>query len=464
MKGKRKKLRLLKEGKELEKEMKETLTILRKRNFKGYKGLVIKNTIYQFLTNITGKLGSLVFTIIIARLLLPELFGLYSLALSTIILFAAFTDLGIGSTFIRFVSKALGRNKKREAKSYAMYLTKIKIFLTLVTAIALILTARFIANSYYNKPIFLALVAGSLYLSFTSLLNLITLFFHSANNFRWPFFREIFFQISRLVIVPLTILLALKFDLSKQLVVFSIILALAFTYFLTVLFISSIAKKKLDFLKVKPLRLRRKERKRINRFIITLSVTVLSGIFFGYIDMIMLGHFVDAEFIGYYKAAFALVGGISALVPFSAVLFPLFSRLKGKELEKSLAKSTRITLLFSSIIMILVVLFASPITEIVYGTNYLSSVPLLRLLSLLLISLPLTSLLSSYFIARGKPEIVAKLLVISTILNVVLNYVFIAWLIHYSQFLAVVGACIATLLSRYFYFISLTLTKRLKIR
>ncbi len=51
----------------------------------------------------------MLFTIVVARMLLPELFGLYSLALVTIVLFASFSDLGISSALITYGAKALAK-------------------------------------------------------------------------------------------------------------------------------------------------------------------------------------------------------------------------------------------------------------------------------------------------------------------------------------------------------------------
>ena len=60
-------------------------------------------------------MGALLFTIILARILMPEFFGLYSLALSTLIMFVSFTDLGLESGMVFFLSKALA--KKNEIKN-----------------------------------------------------------------------------------------------------------------------------------------------------------------------------------------------------------------------------------------------------------------------------------------------------------------------------------------------------------
>ena len=135
------------------------VSMIRKREFKGYTGLAVKNSIYQSAITFVSRFGALIFTFILARIMLPELFGLYSLALSTILLFSMFSDLGIAQTFIKYVSSSLGKNKNSEAKAYSLYLAKIKLTLLLIASAILILSASFIATTIYNKPIFLALIS-----------------------------------------------------------------------------------------------------------------------------------------------------------------------------------------------------------------------------------------------------------------------------------------------------------------
>ncbi|MCX8194473.1 MAG: flippase, partial [Candidatus Pacearchaeota archaeon] len=51
----------------------------------------LKNSFYQFFLSVISRFGGLVFTIIVARLLFPDLFGLYNLALTIVLLLATFT-------------------------------------------------------------------------------------------------------------------------------------------------------------------------------------------------------------------------------------------------------------------------------------------------------------------------------------------------------------------------------------
>ena len=306
---------------------------------------------------------------------MPELFGLYSLALATIVLFGAFSDLGIGSALITFVSKSLGQKRLIKAKTYLKKLFNWKYKLVLLISMILLASSYFIANYYYHKPIFYALLVGVIYLPVLAGISFLEGLFKTSNNFKQPLIKEIIFQFLRFTIVPLGIFLLLKSNLDKRVLIALILLLITICYLAVLLFFLISAKKKLKFLKEKSIDLNKKEVKELKKFIFPLSAIALSGVFFGYIDTIMLGHFVESSFLAYYGVAFSLVASASAIISFAAAsFFPLFSRLKGKELEKLFKKGRNLTLLISFLTAIFTYFFARIVIRIAYGSSYLTSV------------------------------------------------------------------------------------------
>ena len=447
-----------------EKDIKDIWRRIRKRDFSGNTGLVIKNSFYQLSTNIFAKGGSFIFTVILARLLLPEMFGLYSLALSTIIIFAAVSELGINQTVIRFISKELGK-KRKKLKAYLFYFGKIKIILVFFSAVLLLILANYISNNFYQKPIFLALLAGALYIIFIQIMGFLQSMLRASNYFKAVFKREIIFQISRIILVPLAVIFAIKYSLSNEINLMLIILFLAFSLFLTSLFlffdVKKIYSKKIKSEKIKLLS--KKQKTITNKFLLATATLVLSGVFFGNIDRVMLGRFVQPEFIGYYTASFSLIGALTTLIGFAAiVVLPIFSRLKGKRLEQGFKKSIRITLLFSIGAFLATLILAYFVILIVYGREYILATNILRLLSLLLFAIPIIAIYQSYYLSQGKPQTVAKILVTATILNIFLNYILITSLLPYGHLAAVYGAGTATIISQGFFLGGLVWRRRKK--
>jgi O-antigen/teichoic acid export membrane protein len=219
-----------------------------------------------------------------------------------------------------------------------------------------------------------------------------------------------------------------------------------------------LSKNKLKYLKEKERKITSSEKKEVNKFIIPASAVVFTAIFFGSIDMVMLGRFVPPEFIGYYRAALGLAAAMAPFVSF--VLLPVFSRLKGKQLERGFKKSVSVTLSFSLLLAFSVFLLSPFIINFIYGLEYQTSINILRLFSLLLISSPILLIYSTYFTSKGKPIIVMKTLAVSIIINIFLNLLAIYSLASYGNLIVVYGVTAATIISNWFYMIGLVIFKK----
>jgi O-antigen/teichoic acid export membrane protein len=438
---------------ETESTIKDIFSRIKNRDFSGNTGLVVKNSVYNSLRTFTAKAGSLIFTIILARLFMPELFGLYSLALSTIVIFTAMSELGVNQALVRFISRSIGK-KKNNVKEYIIYFGKIKLILVSFSIFLLLVSSWFISEFYYHKPIFLALLAGAFYIAFIHFTSFIITLSNSFNNFKNAFFQEIIFQVSRIILVPLVVIYSLKISVSNNLVLFNVISLIALSYLISGIYMYFVSKRyflsKIN-IKERKKKLSSKEKTEVNQFVILTAAIVLSGVFFGNIDKIMLGRFVSSEFIGYYQAAFSVIGALTSLGMFGAVLLPIFSRMKKKALMKATKNSLMIVFLISAGMFVLTFLFSSFIILIIFGKEYILSNNILRLFSLLILIVPITSVYLTYFMSKNKLKIIAKSLIISTIFNILLNYLLIISLLPYGEISAVYGVTIATIISQGIY-------------
>jgi len=436
---------------------------IKTRNFRGTEGQVIKNSGFQLSTNLIAKVGSLLFTIIIARLLMPELFGLYSLALGTIVLFAGFSDFGVSTAMVTFISKSLGKEKFGKAKAYLKKLLKYKVLVVLIVSIVLLSLAYFISHTYYHKPLFYALLVGGIYLPISSFIGFFDGIFRATNKFKYILIKEIVFQVLRFSLVPLSVFFLLKANLGNELFLASMMLLLTICLGVSLLVFIFFVRKKVSFIKVKKVSLSKKEKKNLARFIWPITLTILSGAFFGYIDTIMLGRFVSGEFIGYYAAAFSLVASIASIISFSSgAVFPIFARLKGKKLETGFRKTRLITLAISLLAAIATFFLAKFIILVAYGKDYLTALPVLKIFALFVLIGPIIGLYDIYFTSQEKTKVIAFLLVITTFLNIGLNWWFITYGLRFGMYEAILGAAIATLISRGVYLLGLGFWKRFK--
>jgi len=432
---------------------------IKSKSFSKNEEQIINNSEYSFSTTFIGKIGSLFFTIIIARMLLPELFGLYSLALSTILLFTSVSELGIGTAMLTFVSKSLGNKDLKKAKTYFKSLLKLKIYLTILISFVLIFSSKYIAQNYYNKPIYYALLAGALFIPTIGLQGYLSSAFQAENKFKYPMIKEIIFQILRLILIPLMILISLKL-FAEEGTIFAIIIGITFCYLVALFSLLVMARDNISFLRSRAGRLDPLEKIRLKKFLLPFSMIIFSGLFFGYVDTLMLGHYVESEFIGYYGASLGLIGAAIALVgAIPGAFLPVFSRLRKKSLENAFKKTLIAVILISSLAAV-VTFFIAKYVLLVYGAEYLPATPILKLLSLLILLTSISGLYDVYLTSREKTNIIARMIIFSTILNIFLNWIFITNGLKTGMMQALLGAGTATIISRAVYLFGIIILKK----
>lgn len=401
------------------------------------------------LNNLLNRFGALFLTIILTRFLQPELFGIYSLTLSIILVLTTFTDLGINGALTKYISNALSKNNKLLARSYFKYLLKIKSFISIITAITLGSLAYPISHFIFQKPeLFLPLLAGSVFLLFAPIAGLFESFFFITKKVKFAVRAEIIRQTFRIILSITSILVFTQINPVAG-------IFLAFT--LSSLFFTSYALKytyqKCNYLFKK--RTIKIERKRLLKFVSYLSISSIGIIFLGSIDTLMLGLFVGNEYIGFYKVAINLTISFAAILNLAAVLLPNFSEDNMKKAQKLLKKVTRYISLIAIPCILGLVILGKETIRIIYGPEYLIAFyPLLILLPLALIN-PLIKVIITFFNGQEKANLPAKAVIITTLSNILLNYLFIKTLIPYGDALAILGAAIATLLSQVIFIIIL---------
>ena len=135
-------------------QTKEVLKKLKNKEDKSLTNQTLKNSIFNFSISLISKVGAMIFTILIARILLPDLFGLYNLILSIILTVSLFADLGINSALSRYLTESLIKGKRfiKEARARVIFLLNVKIGLSLIVSILLFFLSQFLAAIIFKKP------------------------------------------------------------------------------------------------------------------------------------------------------------------------------------------------------------------------------------------------------------------------------------------------------------------------
>ncbi|MCK4553268.1 oligosaccharide flippase family protein [Candidatus Pacearchaeota archaeon] len=404
--------------------------------------IAIKNSGYSLAGTLIYKFGGLIFTILIARLLLPELFGIYALVLSIVTIFMTFTNLGVNETFLRYVSDALGKRDNKKARSYFRYLLKIKTFLVVFVILIILLFSKFLSYDIYNKPLlFYPLIFSCLFIIAESFKNFIGHLFLATKNLKPIPFLELLHQTAKISFSILAILI-----LSSEFKVAGLFFALALAGFIHLFLLVLVLYKK-----DKTLFIGEKEsvdKKRINNYLRFMSIASISLVFFGSIDILMLGKFVESSYIGYYRVTLSLIITIASVFSLSGVLLPMFTQIHKKRFERGFQKTFRYLMLIAIPATVGILFIGKHLIFAVYGNEYLLAVSSLYFLSVLIITMPLITLYTTIFQSKEKTKILAKSVSIALIINIILNYVLIKYFLNFSQEYAIIGAGIATVLSR----------------
>lgn len=437
---------------------------------------VIKNSFYNFFAVVINKIGALIFTIVVARMLFPELFGIYKLALVIILTIVTFTDLGINATLSRYLAESLKlqeKSKTKEAKVQAkkaekqararlFFLLNFKITLTILFSIVLFFTSKIIANNIFHKPmLFIPLQLGSIYLFVISIHGFFNTVFFALEKVKYSTINETIFQISRIIFV----VLLFSFYKNVEIVFVSLIIAL----FLAFIFCFMIITKRFGFLvRGEIIKLAKEEKKRMLRFFGWLTISSVTLPFFAYMDTFMLGIFLPAEFVGYYNAVFSIVTATAAFITFGSLLLPIFTKLEKNQIERGFRKVFHYVAMLALPAALGLAFIIVPVIKIVYGQAYL---PLEHsfaititsiLLSLLIIEAALITIYSALFQAKEKPKIPSILIIIITVLNLILNYAFIKIAITISQSYGLIAVALATVITRYTNLTALTIISKKK--
>ena len=407
---------------------------------------IVKNSFWSFILSSINRLGALIFTIILARFLMPEGYGIYSIVLSIAMIFYTFADLGVSQSFIRYLSYAISKNKKKIA-DYHKYLLKIKLILSLIVAFLLLCLSYPISYYIFKNPaLLLPLLVSSFYIFILSFENFYTQVFYCLEKIKYITLKESLSQILRIVFAVFVFYFVVS---SYQILGIFVGLTLTslFLFFVVLFYI----KKLLPELFIKSEVSINK--KRVRRFIGWLTIASISGIFFSYIDAIMLGIFVSPEYVGYYRVVFSLVFGISGLVGFILpVLLPVFTKLNISKTEEVFNKIFRYFTIIAIPSCFGLFVLGKYFIRFLYGYAYLPASLPLYFLSFLIFPMLLVSLFLLLFSAKEKPQIFAKLILITSAINIVLNFIFIKSFLLISPLWATAGAGIATLISWFFYF------------
>ena len=390
---------------------------------------VAKNTFYRTMAKIVGNVSGVFIAAILARILGPRGFGVYSLALSISLLCMSLADQGIIATSIKYISYYHGRQDLVNLRSYFRYFVKLELLISLFTSLAIIVFSGSLSSIFKDSLLKMPLIFAGLTVLFGATLNVVTSLFAGLQRFEYTFIKQVLYEAFRwLLVIPLSMLFFASGAVAGT------CLAYAFTF----IFLVSIILKKFKpfvFGNVKNI-----SKRKIGAFIGFMSLTNVSSIVLSYTDIIMIGYLLSTTDVGYYRAAVTVIIAVIGLLTVFDVLLSAFSRFDDAELKNAVEKISKYSVALSFPLAIIIFYLSNNIIYIIYGCKYKYSVGVLSVLSLMLFPNAF-NFIGPVFISKDMPEYPAMLTIIAMVSNIILNYIFIL------KF-GIVGAAVATVASR----------------
>lgn len=374
-----------------------------------------KSSFYLFLGKTSSTIIMAIASIIVARLLGPENYGLYTVALIVPSLLIPISDLGISPALTRFSAKLRSEDKEGKAASLIKTGIILKLLFSIVLSIALFLLSEVIAINVLKRPQMVLLTQlGSLYIFGLAVLSTVDSIYIGLDETEKSGLLMNIQAITKAVISPLLIILGLG--------VIGATLGAGLGYLLA----SGIGITML-LLHTTPALYRRSRGENINfsqgsrlmvaygmpLYIVTLLLT-LSSQYQYFILALFTSNVANVE-IGNYSTAMNFSTLITLLTyAITAPLFPAFSKLTTENDRGLVKKMFRLSVKYSSLLVIpaslALSILSSEFVYAIYGTQYGLAPSYLTLYALNFLTAGLGALvLWNFFNGQGDTKTILKI-------------------------------------------------------
>jgi O-antigen/teichoic acid export membrane protein len=404
---------------------------------------IAKNSIFLLISQIFIYLFAFIYTIFSARYLGVEGFGVLSFALAFAGIFSVVGDLGLSTLTTREVA----RNKSLSNK----YLVNISLIKTILVLLMFILI--FISINLLNYPkqtiyivyiISLSIIVGNYTMIFSSI-------FQAHEKMEYQAFSQA--MVSILILIGILFAIEKNFDIIYFALIYLIsnIIALVYNVFVYFWkFNTGILEIDIQFWK-----------KTIIKAIPLSLAVIFSAIAFR-IDSVMLSVIVNNISVGWYTASYKLMEALLFIpMVFSIAILPVFSKFYISSRE-SLKTSYELSFKYLNLIGIPIAfgttLLANKIVLFIYGTEFTQSILALQILIWAIPFIFLSYVFKVILVSINKQDLLLKTILISMILNIVLNLILIP---TYSY----LGASLVTVLTELvsfslcFYYLTIFVSK-----
>jgi O-antigen/teichoic acid export membrane protein len=389
-----------------------------------------KGTAWGVLGTFFIKFIGWLYYVYLARAATTEEVGLFFLALSVISVILIFSDLGLGPGAVgRYVPFYVGRGEYNNVRQVIRIALAAGMAFSLICALAIYFFAGNISEIFINPGLISPLQILAIYVFVYNFYQASYAFLVGRKLIKLSSYVSSIQALGKLI---LTVLFILYFGASAKNIALGYTLSFAVA---AVYGMRWLAKEYKNFPKTgeKPI-----ENKPLFKEMIVFGMTTLflasMSTINSYFDRIMMGFLLpaatSASLIGIYSISISLTTVIMFFIYplgniFSSMLTEAIGRRDESQVEGMTATYTRWMSITTAPIMLMLLLFPTEILKVIYGVGYESGAMALILYSIGLFIYTFSYSIQSVLTAMKRLDVIAKVITLGSIVNVVLNLLFI---------------------------------------
>lgn len=374
---------------------------------------------YSLISTYVEFFFGFVLSILIARNLGPDDYGIYSYLFWWLTFFLIIVNGGVSVGAIKFIAEARGRDNQEGVFSLFLHFSRIQLKKLLTISSIL----GFIIYFFYNNIGFH--VDVNIYYILLIGFSLKTLYMFNVSIMKgFEDFRGLAFIV--LIVSPVNLLLimsAIYFGLNNldvYILIYCIVtlLSLLLSYFFRYKRLKQADRSELKIA----------QKKQISNYLWRVSwVSILCFIVLRQSELFFLKMFSVSSDLAYYNVGFSVAYAASALVPgiYSSLLLPLMAKKnqKGKAIAlEQLKTSLRYMVYLNMGLLFPIVYFASQIILLFYGKSYAPSVLPLQVISICASMKVIYECINAYLMSIDKQSFILKVISFVSFLTLTLDY------------------------------------------
>jgi len=382
---------------------------------------LIRTGAASLIIKVTSAILAFGVSVLLARMLGPEGYGVYAFALAVITILSLPAHMGLPQLIVRETARAHSKNDWPAILGVWKWATKVSVVISLFIVLVVFLVFLISQKSIRME----ALLIGSMLIPTIALSNIRSASLRGLRHIVLGQLPESLFKPGAMIVILILVLALPGSSISPQESIFAYFISSFVSFLIGAIFL--LVAQGTSRKEFKP---RIESPKNLYASIFPLAMVAGLQLINNQADILVMGIFRTDSEVGVYRAVFQtallVVFGLQAL---NQVLQPHFARLHSlgetKKLERLVRYSTRAITLLAIPPVLLFVFFGGPILEHIFGAPYRSGAIALAVLAAGQGVKALMGTSISLLIMSGNEKITARLGLLAVVVNLVLNVILV---------------------------------------